>query len=104
MTTWQEPPLLTEELEVVWQAMPPPGLLGVAACLQRDQVPEGVCKVSSDPLTIGVMLASGVVTMSTSCIVKDEVMGVTYMDTVTTLVGRVALNRRSQPRGLQYRT
>ena len=30
--------------------------------------------------------------MSTSYIVKDEVTEVTYMDTVTTLVGRVALS------------
>ena len=38
------------------------------------------------------MLAPGVATMSTSCIVKDEVTGVTYMDTVTTSIGRVALS------------
>ena len=34
----------------------------------------------------------GVATMSASHIVKDEVTGVTYMDTVTTSVGRVALS------------
>ena len=38
------------------------------------------------------MLAPGVATMSTSHIVKDEVTGVTYMDTVTTSIGRVALS------------
>ena len=55
-------------------------------CLGRDQSPEGVHEVPSDPLTVAIMLAPGVVTMSTSCIVKDEVTGVTYMDTVTTSV------------------
>ena len=60
------------------------------------QSPEGVCEVSPDPLTIGVMLAPGVATMSTSCIVKDEGTGVTYMDTVTTSVGIVALSGPEQ--------
>ena len=30
--------------------------------------------------------------MSTSCLVTDEATGVTYMDTITTSVGRVALS------------
>ena len=34
--------------------------------------------------------------MSTSCIVKDEVTGITYMDMVTTSVGRVALSGPEQ--------
>ena len=34
--------------------------------------------------------------MSASCIVKDEAMGVTYMDTVTTSVGQVALSGHEQ--------
>ena len=49
-------------------------------------------QVPPDPLMIGVMLAPGVATMSASLIVKDEVTGVTYMDTVTTSVERVALS------------
>ena len=35
-------------------------------------------------------------TMSASCIVKDEAMGVTYMDTVTTSMGQVALSGPEQ--------
>ena len=66
------------------------------ACLQRDQLLEGICEVPPDPLMIGVMLAPGVATMNASCIVKDEVAGVTYMDIVTTLVGRVALSGPEQ--------
>ena len=34
--------------------------------------------------------------MSTSCIVKDKVTGITYMDTVTTSVWRVALSGPEQ--------
>ena len=36
--------------------------------------------------------APGIASMSSSCIIKDELMGVTYMDTVTTSVGRVAIS------------
>ena len=45
---------------------------------------------------VGVMSAPGVATMSTSCIMKDEVTGVTYMNKITTWVGRVALNGPEQ--------
>ena len=34
----------------------------------------------------------GIAFMSSSCIVRDELMGVTYMDTVTTSVGRVTIS------------
>ena len=50
---------------------------------------------------VGVMLAPGVVTMGTSHIVKDEVTGVIYMDTVTTSVGRVALSGPEQETSAQ---
>ena len=53
-------------------------------------------KVPPDPLAVGVMLASGVVNMSKSHIVKDEVTGVTYKDMVTTLMGREALSGPEQ--------
>ena len=39
--------------------------------------------------------------MSTSHIVRDEVMGVTYMDTVNTSVGRVALSGPEQETSAQ---
>ena len=58
-------------------------------------------KVSPDPLMVGVMSAPGVATMRVSCIVKDEVTGVTYMDTVTTSVGRVALSGPEQETSAQ---
>ena len=70
--------------------------MGVTACLQRDQLPEKVYKVSQDPLRMAVVLAPTVETMSASCIVKDEVMGVTYMDTITTSVGWVAISGPKQ--------
>ena len=72
--------------------MLPPGFIRVTVCLWRDQSPEGVCEVPLDPLMIEVIPAPAVATMSTSCIVRDEVKGATYMDTVTTSFGLVTLS------------
>ena len=101
-TTPQETPSPTQELEVVQQVTLTPGFLGVMACLRRDQSLEGAHKVSLNPLVVGVMSAPEVVTMSTSHIVKDKVTGVTYMDMVTTLVGRVALSGPEQETPAQW--
>ena len=49
-----------------------------------------------DLLQIAAVMEPTVVMMSTSCIVKDDATGVTYMDTVTTSVGRVALSGPEQ--------
>ena len=65
-------------------------------CLRRDESLEGAHEVSLNPVVVGVMSAPGVTTMSTSCIVKDEVTGITYMDMITTLVGRVAVSGLKQ--------
>ena len=70
-------------------------------CLRRDQSLEGVHEVPSGPLMVGAMSAPGVATMSTSCIVKDEVTGVSYMDTVTTSFWRVTLSGPEQETSAQ---
>ena len=96
MTTPQEAPSPSQELEVVWQVTPIPSFLGVMVCLRRDPPSKEAHKVSPNPLAVGVMSTPGVATMSTSCIMKDEVTGITYMDSVITLVGRVALSGPEQ--------
>ena len=101
MTTQPEPSLPTEESGIIWQVTLPPGFLGVTACLQRDQLTEGICKVPQDPLMIEVILVPAVAMMSTSHIMRDEVTGVTYMDTVTTSVGRVTLSSPKQETSAQ---
>ena len=45
---------------------------------------------------IDVISAPAVARMTTSHIMRDEVTGVTYMDTVTTSVGRVTLSSPKQ--------
>ena len=73
--TKSEPPSPTRELEMVQQVMPPPGFMGVTACLWRDQLLEKVYKVPQDPLRMAAVLMPTVATMSASCIIKDKVMG-----------------------------
>ena len=90
MTTQLEPSLPTKELEVAQQVMLPPGFARVTACLQRDQLLEGVS--NPDPLRMAVSSGPAVATMINSCIIKDNVTGVTYMDTVTTSLGQVTFS------------
>ena len=77
----------------------PPSFARVTACLQRDNPPEGVS--NPDELGMAVLTGPTVATMSSSCIVKDKVTGVTYMDTMTTSVGRVTLSGPKQETSAQ---
>ena len=54
-----------------------------------------------DPLRIAAVVMPTVVTMSTSCTMKDDAMGVTYMDTMTTSVGQVTLSGSKQKASTQ---
>ena len=83
-------------LEIAWQVTLPPGFLGVTACLQRDPLLEKAHEVPPDPIRIASVMKPNMATMSASCIIKDEAMGVTYMDTMTTSVGKVALGGSEQ--------
>ena len=71
--------------------MPTPSFLDVTTCL-RNQSPEEVPKAPPIPVAMGMMTAPGMATMSASCVVQDEATGATYLDMVTTSVGRVALS------------
>ena len=75
---------------------PPPVFLAVTACLQKDPLPGKAHEAPPNPLQITAVMESTMATMSTSCIVKDKATGVTYMDTVTTSVGQVALTGPNQ--------
>ena len=48
-------------------------------------------KAPPEPLWLEVTIELSVAMMCTSHIVQDEAMGMTYMDTVTTSLGQVAL-------------
>ena len=44
------------------------------------------------PCPIGLVATPGISSVSSSCIVKDEITGMTYVDTITTSIGRVAIS------------
>ena len=94
LTTQSEPPSSTKELGVAQQVMPPPGFASITVCLQRNQLPEGVS--NPDLLRMAVLSGPAIATMSARHIVKDEVTGVTYMDTLTTSVGWITLSGPGQ--------
>ena len=71
--------------------MPTPGFLDVTTCL-RNQLPEEVPEAPPIPVAVGMMAAPGMATMSASHVVWDEATGATYLDMVTTSIGRVALS------------
>ena len=48
-------------------------------------------EVPPESLQLEMTIEPAVATMCTSCIVQDEATGITYMDTITTSVGQVAL-------------
>ena len=91
-----KPSLLVQELEVIPPMMPAHSFLGLMACLKKDESPERAPKASPSPLAIEVVPVPRLVTMCTSHIVRDEMTGVTCMDTVTTSVGRMALSGPEQ--------
>ena len=94
--TRSEPTLPTRMLELTLQVTPPPGFWGVMACLWWDPSPVDAHEAPPGPLWLTAVVDPTVVTMSASCIVKDEATGITYMDTVTTSVWQVALGGPSQ--------
>ena len=86
----------TKVLEIAQQVSPPQGILGVMVCLQKNPSLEEAHEAPPDPLQVAVVIEPTMVTMSFSQIMKDEVTGVTYMDTMTTSMGQVALSGPNQ--------
>ena len=79
-----EPTLPTGTLETSQQVIPPPGFWEIMTCLWRDPLPVDAHEAPPDPLHLAAVVEPTVVTMSTSCIMKDKATGMTYMDTMTT--------------------
>ena len=84
-------PSPAQGLEVAHQWKPTPSFMDITTCL-RSQSSEEVPETPPVPVVMGMMAAPGVATMSTIWVVWDEATGPSYLDTVTTSLGRVALN------------
>ena len=62
------------------------------ACLQMPELVEVDLEAPMGTMPIGLVATPGISTMSMSHIIRDEATGITYMDTITTSIGRVALS------------
>ena len=78
-------------LETAQEVAPPLGFQEVMACLHWDPSLATAYKAPLEPLKLEAAIEPTVATMCASHIVQDEAMGMTYMDTITTSVGQVAL-------------
>ena len=79
----------------------PPGFMGVAACLQRDSPSPAPIEPPWETRQPDTLMGPAVAMMYATHIVQDEATGVTYMDTVTTFMGRVALGNCHMAANLQ---
>ena len=62
------------------------------ACLCTPELVEVDLEVPVGTMPIRLVATPGISSVSSSCIVKDEIMGITYMDTITTSIGRVTIS------------
>ena len=77
--------------ELVQEITLPPGFMGVVACLWRNPLPTATIEAPMELMQPEIMAEPAVATICTSCIIQDEITGVTYVDTVATSMDRVAL-------------
>ena len=71
---------------------PPQGFTGVTTCLHVPKLVEVDLELPVGLMPMELVAAPGIASMSSTHIIKDELMGVTYMDMVTTSVGRVTIS------------
>ena len=79
----------------------PPGFKGVVACLLRDSPLPAPIEAPPEIREPDMLMEPTVAMMYATCIVQDEATRVTYMDTVTASVGRVALKNPHMAATLQ---
>ena len=62
------------------------------ACLKMLELVEVDQEAPMGTLSIGLVMTLGISSISSSRVVKDDATGLTYVDTVTTSVGRIILS------------
>ena len=67
-------------------------LWGVTVCLQMPELVEVALEPPLGTMPFGVVVAPRISMVRTSHIMRDKATGMTYMNTVTTSIGRVALS------------
>ena len=87
-----EPSPPARALVVVRTPTPPQGFGGVTACLKTPELMEVDQEVPMGTLSMGLVMTPGMSILSSSHVVKDDTTGLTYVDTVTTSIGRIILS------------
>ena len=87
-----QPSPLTQALALMQLPTLLHGFSGVMACLHTPELVEVDFKGPVGVMPIGLVATPGISSVSSSHIVKDEITGITYMDTITTSVGRVTIS------------
>ena len=91
-STPPKPSSLVQALALVWLPTLPHGFVGETVCLWMLELVEVALEPLLGTMPFQVVVAPRISMVSMSCIMRDEATGVTYMDTVTTSIGRVVLN------------
>ena len=90
--TQPQPSPSVHALTLAWPLTPPQGFARVITCLHVPELVEVDLELPVGLLPVELVAATGFASMSSSCIIKDELMGVIYMDMVTTSIGRVTIS------------
>ena len=77
----------------------PQGFTGVMACLKTPEVMEVGQEMPMGSMSIGLVSTPGISRVSSSCVVQDDTMGLVYMDTIMTSIGRVILSKSGSNKG-----
>ena len=78
-------------LALVRLPTPPHGFTGVAACLKTPKLVEVDQEMPLGTMSIGMVSSSSLSSISSSQVVKDDTMGLVYLDTMMTSIGRIVL-------------
>ena len=87
-----EPSPPARALTLVRPSTPPCSFAGVTACLKMLELVEVDQELPFDTLSMGLVMTPWISSVSSSCVVKDVTTGLTYVDTVTTSIGRIILS------------
>ena len=71
----------------------------VVACLKTPELVEVDQGMPVDPISIGMVSNPGLLSISSSRVVKDDTMGLVYLDTVMTSIGRMVLGSMESSEG-----
>ena len=92
-------PLPARTLALVRLPTPPCGFARVVTCLKILELMEVDQRMPMVPISIGMVSNPGLSSISSSRVVKDDTMGLVYLDTIMTSIGRMVLGSTESSEG-----